>query len=945
MSVSADDVAWVEALAVYERLRGARDQRSRMLLEAVLEDLYAQTHERGDESVVELIVLLGAAETPPVAAAWRALLALNRTYDASTLEALDQALARTPPRSAWLISVERARLMYRIEGPMAAWGRIATVQPVIAAEPWLDDGPLVIHAFVVALRLAAASGHWQEHDRIAELACARFGHENDARVLRIRLACADHDVMRGRYERAVRTLDRMRRDCRGDLRFALHIVRLHALVACASQRRDTRLREAIEHAMAEIAGLREIFEQATAWATGDDAYRLPADERAELVHRFEQLAKHANLGADVIEPEEVASLADALAVERRARRDLASRPSMVILGRLLPPVEALLSDPKASEHREAWFRLRLLWCRLVVDLEAVDRYDTCEHELTDMIVETTHLGLLPLTMSAYDQRAVLYTQEAMGAWDEAVADAGKAGEIAVRLLSENGSLGGDGDRIMERALLGTLLPVFDRVIDLLIQGALTWETDGGRSRTSWHPERHERWLRFGRAIHDYVEQSQALALKEARRAYGMGDAPIPHRFVLAAPGQEPESPLPELRAAMRSWDAVAQYFVTGRFVVVFCYARRYFDWVLVDAVSEVQREGASLDDATAHAALSYLIRESDAWLKGENTPEEIARAAPLGRLLMPDAITGELARARNEHVRIVPHDVLYRVPFGRLELRGRPLVEQVSLSVHPTAGLAAESAMHGSRPDRCKSIGYVFEPSLGSVERERAAVRASLGRILSLGALVPIDTSHSQSTAEVIDWMKEVDVLHMACHGNRPVGRREASLQLGTGRWKLSELASLHMRRCALAILQSCWTGWMEHERTNPVQGFPQAFCDAGVGAVIAPLVKVPDSLTPVFADVFYRALRFLPAERALRATLDTLREHGAALLADDPEAHRDWLEFGPHDTLEYRYIGHTGLSLGGGLMSRLVGRLSFWYWLRRARRRAHPNADPIESE
>ena len=42
--------------------------------------------------------------------------------------------------------------------------------------------------------------------------------------------------------------------------------------------------------------------------------------------------------------------------------------------------------------------------------------------------------------------------------------------------------------------------------------------------------------------------------------------------------------------------------------------------------------------------------------------------------------------------------------------------------------------------------------------------------------------------------------------------------------------------------------------------------------------------------------------------------------------------EHGSMDAFEYRYTGATGLTVGG-VLSRCVGRLSFWWWERRLRR------------
>jgi hypothetical protein len=129
----------------------------------------------------------------------------------------------------------------------------------------------------------------------------------------------------------------------------------------------------------------------------------------------------------------------------------------------------------------------------------------------------------------------------------------------------------------------------------------------------------------------------------------------------------------------------------------------------------------------------------------------------------------------------------------------------------------------------------------------------------------------------------------------------------------------------------------MDHRRTHPVQGFPQAFCDAGAGAVIAPLTQIPQVLAPLFSDVLYRALRFLPAEQALQRTLEVLRSYGNILVAHNPDAKKMLREHGSMDMFEYRYTGATGLRLGG-VISRCVGRLSFWWWEWRLRRAQSAN-------
>jgi hypothetical protein len=116
------------------------------------------------------------------------------------------------------------------------------------------------------------------------------------------------------------------------------------------------------------------------------------------------------------------------------------------------------------------------------------------------------------------------------------------------------------------------------------------------------------------------------------------------------------------------------------------------------------------------------------------------------------------------------------------------------------------------------------------------------------------------------------------------------------------------------------------------MHGFPQAFCDAGAAAVIAPLIALPSAITPIFTRVLYRMLRYLPSERALGAALDVFRRHRRALVIDEPEAALQLQQFGPVDLVEFRYTGATGISLAGGLLSRVNARVSTWWWLLRLR-------------
>lgn len=259
------------------------------------------------------------------------------------------------------------------------------------------------------------------------------------------------------------------------------------------------------------------------------------------------------------------------------------------------------------------------------------------------------------------------------------------------------------------------------------------------------------------------------------------------------------------------------------------------------------------------------------------------------------------------------------------------------MSMHATGQLAAESATSATQPlRRHLEHGFVYGPEVDCVAQEQAAMLRARGKWLPNTHIESVDGA-KLSTEALLSRLPQFDLLHFLCHGEEggSFGRSPA-LHVGardTDGLKLPNVLRLRMHRCALVVLQSCWTGWMDHQRTHPVQGFPQAFCDAGARAVIAPLTKIPQILAPLFTEVLYRALRFLPAEQALQRTLSVLRTHGETLAATDSDAQKALQDAGGMDIFEYRYTGARGL-LPGHMGSRWLGRLSFWWWERRLRRR-----------
>lgn len=930
-------------------------------LEAALDALYALASEGGAGQILRLEALLADyAGRHPAIDAWLALAGLHLSESAvrePALAVVDAALAGAPAWTRLLVGVEAARLLWRRDGgAVPAWRRLVAVGAGAAFEAALplDDlrreSPLLISAVCTALDLAALNGAWEAQAELA-LAALAMWPAHHPRAVRVALLVADAAILQGRYREALQRLQQIREaDARGDLRLHLFCTRLHTLVLLGKGNEP------------EAQGAFKAF--CDAQPAAEPEYALGEDDRRALrarvascvasVKELRHLAEDTGFSSAPVESAEEAlatTLPRLLQREQGARRVKNVEKRVRALLSVLQEAEGLMTRDESAASPEGWIRLRLLWCRVLVDLMMHEVFEVCEQMLDGLIEEAHRLGFTPLAMLALDQRAVLRSRKSPVDWKGALLDSSAAAQLAVKQLAENADPAGS-DEGNERSLLESLLPVLDRTIDLHAEGAVRiaqrhptlLERPLGKIDAELLEEDSPRgsWLRFGRALHGYAEQGQALALEEARRAYEDGRT-LPRRLAVTS-AEEPSSVVDRLREALRPGDGVLQYFVVSRHVLVFVYGRDFFDWY----ISVVE------ENESAEGALVELIGELRPWIQGEGAPQHARNVGALEALLLPEKISAALRDARVRHLRIVPHAALYRVPFGRLAPDSVPLLHRFSLSLHPTGQLAAESARaRPFAPGRRPQLGYVVGPEneaaapgarpvpVSCAEREEKALRQGVGGLAPIAAVERID-GVLLSLKEVVTRMSQFSLLHFTCHG-REGGEhgQKPSMTLGSegdAGLEPGAILAVDLHGCALVFLQSCSTGWMDHQRSNPVQGFPQAFCDAGAGAVVAPLTRVPKALAPIFSSVFYRALRFLPAERALQRALEVLRAHGGALVAADPEAREAFIEHGSTmDGFEYRYTGATGLALGGHV-SRGIGRLSFWWFewrLGQPRRRA----------
>jgi len=561
-----------------------------------------------------------------------------------------------------------------------------------------------------------------------------------------------------------------------------------------------------------------------------------------------------------------------------------------------------------------FLRVRLAWCRLVVDLygpltakerprfarrhspEQLEEFqqdsdyllDRCAEYLERCIADADALGLPILTVQSHDQYAVLLDRR--GLLESALSHARQATRLIVELLRSNTD---HGAPLVERGLLQRYWAIIDRGLELRVRHALALEDASERDA-------------MGREIHAMVDQAQVLALAEVRRVHRGGGQTAPHRFAWT-PDRPDASVLSTVQGALRERQALLQYFQGASFVLVFACTRERFVWRLIDAPGE---DGPWWSPR----ALSTALRQ----------PATVATLE-----LLPDEVELLLQEERVEHVFVVPHGALWDIPFGHLALGAGLLSTRCSLTYAPTARAAIEAAEQSPPRARDRRRGITFvhgidlDPS--HVEAERAALEHNFHRI-SEARRLPLSES-----------LAGYAVIHVLAHGTRPHHGEDSSQLLlrapteQDGSPTPRDVAQLELESCSLAILNTCWSGRQIHHREDPLLGFPQAMTDVGIDSVVAPFQPVLRAFTPHFTRTMYQLARFLPAPEALRRTIAFYERHWDIVLDRDETLRaqvtieRSGDAKHPLDRparFDYRHFGSADTRTPGSLWASLWARL-----------------------
>ncbi len=388
-----------------------------------------------------------------------------------------------------------------------------------------------------------------------------------------------------------------------------------------------------------------------------------------------------------------------------------------------------------------------------------------------------------------------------------------------------------------------------------------------RERLNWLYRRVQR-------LHD--EASPATALQAELRQTEQTLLEHARRQRLTAPlaraGHDPAGlDLAGLHAALRPGDALVEFGAAGDelFACV----------VTPQRVSLVRQMASWAQVQDGIRGLRFQIdtlRHGSAALR-RHLAQLTARAQARLRALH-DQVWAPLAQAWGgappQRLLLVPHGLLGALPFAALDAGHGPIAHDCELALAPSARAALRGLLRPSAAAR--SVLALGESSrLPHAASEARAVAALFD---SGQAWVAEEATLARLQAQA----GQVDVLHLACHGQfRADNPRFSALHLADAALTV-ELAETLKLRPATVVLSACESGMAQIDDDSDAAsgdemvGLVRAFWVAGASRVLASQWPVDDAVTAAFMADFYRALRAgaRPAKALQRAQMLTRQQH-----------------------------------------------------------------------
>ena len=230
---------------------------------------------------------------------------------------------------------------------------------------------------------------------------------------------------------------------------------------------------------------------------------------------------------------------------------------------------------------------------------------------------------------------------------------------------------------------------------------------------------------------------------------------------------------------------------------------------------------------------------------------------------------------------VIPDNVLNYLPFAALAEKGKYLMDRFSLVFSPSAAVLKYSRAKVQQAGR--GVLAFGNPDLGdpALDLPYAQKEAS-----DVATLFPGSTAYFRKRAtetKVRQLNKTYDVLHFATHGEfSPADPLYSSLRLAKdaqndGRLTAAEIFSLKIS-ASLVTLSACRTGLGLLTEGGEIIGMNRSFIYAGAPAVLSSLWSVSDESTAFLMQNFYKKMKTMQKDEALRAAqIELIRSKGFA--------------------------------------------------------------------
>ncbi|MCQ9133085.1 CHAT domain-containing protein [Streptomyces hilarionis] len=276
-----------------------------------------------------------------------------------------------------------------------------------------------------------------------------------------------------------------------------------------------------------------------------------------------------------------------------------------------------------------------------------------------------------------------------------------------------------------------------------------------------------------------------------------------------------------------------------------------------------------------------VSRAAQSRLRDDSAPYLAAFAA---------ALEGWRARGRR-HLCIWPNGPLHYLPYHLLEVDGRPLAEDWTVTQVPSLGFLRTRAPGRSGPSRGGLVAFASAaggarhglPGQEALETHTARVAAAMGGHAVLGA--------GATPRRLLGALADARYVHVAAHGaHNEWAPWYQCLFLSPdadndGRVFAHDILRADLRGVELVTMSSCESALGRFDVNDNLRGLPAAFLAAGASAVIGCLWPVhPEVATEFFGTLYEHLARTSDRRAAFRAAQTAVRHRRPA--------YRDWGAF-----------------------------------------------------